>query len=185
MRIANRVLINRTRWIFIAHHGNGGLFANRDAIICPHIAAVRGRVIFLNSNRVEYRMFYKIDGKEVEAGPGVKKRDCGAYSRVRDISITSSGLIQCKYCATEFRVDSIAVGKRKTGRAFIITRWKDLGKGDSVDDPTWSAHVTEGTMVRTHFMPGSICAAFEGEGEVRLSSLLTQKEQSRLLKFKC
>lgn len=93
--------------------------------------------------------------------------------------------MQCGYCATKFRVDSMAIGKRKEGRAFIIARWKDLGEGKSVTDPKWLAHVTVEEPVQSHFVPGSICAAFEGEEDVELRSLLTQSERKRPSKFKC
>lgn len=185
-RIASGALITRHRYIFVVHRGNDGPFStNLAAVICPHFSMIRGRVIFLDNGKVEYRMFHKSDGKDVEAGPGVTECDCCAHGGKDNAGITHSGLIQCDFCATEFRIDSMAIGKRKEGRAFIITRWKNLGEGKSVEDPTWSAHVTEGAQVRTHFPAGSICAAFEGEGEVELTSLLTQKERTRLLKFKC
>lgn len=108
-------------------------------------------------------MFYRSDGKDVETGPGVTECDCCAYGGKDDVGTTCSGLIQCGFCATEFRIDSMAIGKRKDGRAFIITRWKNLGEGESVDDPIWSAHVTKGQVGRSQFVAGSICAAFEGK----------------------
>lgn len=185
MRIANGTLITRKKWVIVAHRGNDGLFKNMGGIICPHFATVSGRVIFLENSKVQYRMFHRSGGREVEAGPGVTKCDCCAHSGKDNVGITCSGLMQCEYCATEFRVDSMAVGKHKEGRAFIITRWKNLGEGKSVEDPVWSAHVTEGPLVRTHFEAGSICAAFEGEGEVELGSLLTKRELRRLLTFSC
>lgn len=184
-RIANGALITRHRYIFIVHRGNDGLFKNWGAVICPHFGTVCGKVIFLENSKVEYRMFHRSGGKDVEAGPGITKCDCCAHGGKDDVGTTRSGLMQCDYCATEFRIDSMAVGKRKEGRAFIITRWKGLGEGKSAKDPIWLTHVTEGVQVRTEFVPGSICAAFEGEGEVELSSLLTQRELKRLLKFRC
>lgn len=186
VKIANGTLIARHRSTFIIHRGNDGKFSKYwVTFICPHFSYVRGRVIHLPNGKAEYRMFHKSKGNEVEYGPGVAKCDCCAHGGEDDVSTTCSGLIHCDYCATEFRVDSMAVGRRKEGRAFIITRWKNLGEGKSVDDPSWSAHVTEGEVVQTHFVAGSICAAFEGKEEVELASLLTRMERTRLLKFRC
>lgn len=79
----------------------------------------------------------------------------------------------------------MAVGRRKEGRAFIITWCKNLGNGQSAEDPVWSAHGTKGSKVRTDFVAGSICAAFEGKREVEVHSLLTKKELKRVLNFGC
>ncbi|KAL5354659.1 hypothetical protein ACLOAV_000748 [Pseudogymnoascus australis] len=177
---------HRPPYILIVHRGNEGPFSkNWGVYICPHFGIVCGRVILLENSKVGYRMFYRVGGEDVEAGPGATKCDCGAHVENDDVSTTCSGLVQCDYCATEFRIDSMAVGRRKEGRAFIITWWKNLGKGQSVEDPVWSAHVTEGAKVRTDFVAGSICAAFEGKREVELHSFLTKKELKRGLNFSC
>ena len=36
-----------------------------------------------------------------------------------------SGLLRCRACAAEFRIDTLGVGRE--GKAFVVTRWKDLG----------------------------------------------------------
>ncbi|KFY93002.1 hypothetical protein V498_04619 [Pseudogymnoascus sp. VKM F-4517 (FW-2822)] len=185
-RIINGQLIARRRCILIVHRGNEGPFSkNWGVYICPHFGIICGRVILLENSKVGYRMFYKVGGEDVEAGPGATKCDCGAHVEKDNVSTTCSGLVQCDYCATEFRIDSMAVGRRKEGWAFIITWWKNLGKGQSVEDPLWSAHVTEGAKARTDFVAGSICAAFEGKREVELHSLLTKKELKQVLNFSC
>ncbi|KFY34084.1 hypothetical protein V494_07068 [Pseudogymnoascus sp. VKM F-4513 (FW-928)] len=185
-RIINHALIIRHKYIFAVHGGNEDLFSNNwGAVICPHVNTVRGRVISLENSKVEYRMFHSSNGKEIESGPGVAKCDCCDHGGEDDGGTTCSGLIQCDFCATEFRIDSMVIGRRKEGRAFVITRWKVLGEGKSAEDPIWSAHITRGQVVLTDFAAGSICASFEGEGEVELRSLLTRKEYEQLLRLKC
>jgi hypothetical protein len=79
------------------------------------------------------------------------------------------GTIQCKHCLTEFKVSYKSFGVR--GTALCVTRWMDLGRGESPSDPEWQSHVrgigVEGLSSLewplVPFARGSICAAFEGE----------------------
>jgi len=95
------------------------------------------------------------------------------------------GIIQCKYCLTEFRVDFKNFGGR--GNAMFVTRWQDLGEGRSPLDHKWQSHV-DGCKVRgwlpVEFDRGSICAAFEQKEHFRFEfdSLLTQQNKKELFK---
>jgi hypothetical protein len=93
------------------------------------------------------------------------------------------GIMQCKYCLTEFRIDFKSFGGR--GNAMFITRWQDLGEGRSPLDHKWQSHVDGrkgGDQRPVEFDRGSICAAFEQEEHFRFKfdSLLTLQNKKEL-----
>jgi hypothetical protein len=92
------------------------------------------------------------------------------------------GLVQCKFCATEFRVDLEYFDA--VGRVILFTRWKNLGEGRSPLDHQWRSHLVGpggSTCERVYFPAGSICAAFEGAGEAfEIDSLMTPEFRKEL-----
>jgi hypothetical protein len=103
--------------------------------------------------------------------------------------IRYSGLKQCNYCPTEYRIDLQECGQH--GVAVIITKWLDLGEGRTLLDPKWWSHLStrytnHGIFARADgiykerlidkapvsFEAGSIQASFD--------SLLTQETVNEL-----
>lgn len=80
-----------------------------------------------------------------------------------------SGIIQCRHCLTEFKVNYKSFGER--GNAMFFTRWLDLGQGQSATDQNWRGHVrgiefrrlsiAEWPLIPSH--RGSVSAAFENQ----------------------
>lgn len=77
------------------------------------------------------------------------------------------GLISCKKCHTEFRVDFKSY--RGMGNAMFVTRWMDYGEGQGYD-PVLS------------YQRGSICAAFERSVDFQFDSTLTEEDREGLYK---
>jgi hypothetical protein len=95
------------------------------------------------------------------------------------------GIIQCKYCMTEFRVDFKSFGEH--GNAVFVTRWLDLGEGRSPMDHKWQSHVgwpKRGDSLPVEFGRGSICSAFEQKEHFRFEfdSLLTPQNKKELFR---
>lgn len=95
------------------------------------------------------------------------------------------GIIQCKYCLTEFRIDFKSFGGH--GNAMFVTRWQDLGDGRSPLDHKWQSHVgghKRGDWLPVEFDRGSICAAFEQKEHFKFEfdSLLTLQNKKELFK---
>jgi hypothetical protein len=118
-----------------------------------------------------------------------------------------SGLSQCDYCPTEFRVDFKSFAGR--GNAVIVTKWMNLGAGRVRSDPKWRTHLknmdNSKVLMETfwsdpaafvlsilrrwcgegdgpfEFEAGSICATFEQEADFTFDSLATSKHISTLL----
>ena len=95
------------------------------------------------------------------------------------------GIIYCKHCYTEFRVDFKGYGR--DGNAMFITRWMDIGEGRDESDLKWRSRLwyRAGTLRKTvTFRRGSICAAFEqkADSEFRFDSLLTAQDEKDLRK---
>ncbi|KAH8669649.1 hypothetical protein BGZ60DRAFT_407997 [Tricladium varicosporioides] len=93
------------------------------------------------------------------------------------------GIIYCKHCYTEFRVDFKGYGE--SGNAMFITRWMDIGKGYDPNDFKWRSRIwyLAGTTRRkVTFRRGSICAAFEqkADSEFKFDSLLTLQNEKDL-----
>ncbi|KUJ14836.1 uncharacterized protein LY89DRAFT_123379 [Mollisia scopiformis] len=95
------------------------------------------------------------------------------------------GLICCKHCYTEFRVDFKSYGE--SGNAMFVTRWMDIGEGrDPKEVKFTSRHVNlyQETWAKVNFRGGSICAAFEEmpAAEFVVDSLLSAREERVLCK---
>jgi hypothetical protein len=95
------------------------------------------------------------------------------------------GIIQCKYCLTEFRIDFKSFGG--CGNAMFVTRWHDLGEGRSPLDHKWQSHIygrTGGGKLLVEFDRGSLCAAFEQKEHFsfEFDSLLTSQNEKELLR---
>jgi hypothetical protein len=84
------------------------------------------------------------------------------------------GIIYCKHCRTEFRVDFKSYGK--TGNAVFITRWIDFGKGQNAND--FNGRI--GFERWKTYQRGSICAAFEESAAFKFDSLLTKQDMKDL-----
>lgn len=57
-----------------------------------------------------------------------------------DASCSScSGLFQCKFCPTEFQIDTKDLGR--AGVAIVMRRWLDLGEGRTSLDPKWKSRL--------------------------------------------
>jgi hypothetical protein len=87
-------------------------------------------------------------------------------------------LIQCKFCAAEFRIDT-----SEQGGVMVFTRRQNLREGKSPLDCQWQSHV-DGYMEgifgkdwkRVDFQTGSICSAFEGREEFDAGPLVNPGE---------
>jgi hypothetical protein len=89
----------------------------------------------------------------------------------------------CKQCRTEFRIDFKDLGDN--GSALFVTRWQDLGKGRSVFDPVWQAHIYHPggyELGKAEYEVGSIATGFE---ETDISNFdfdgVTTREERRKL----
>lgn len=95
------------------------------------------------------------------------------------------GLVCCKHCYTEFRVDFKSYGK--SGNAMFITSWMDLGEGQDLNDMKFTCRrvsLKEETWTKVKFQAGSICAAFEQKAasDFEFDSLLSTREEQSLCK---
>ncbi len=95
------------------------------------------------------------------------------------------GMIQCKYCLTEFRVDFKKFGER--GTAMFVTKWQDLGQGRSPLDHKWRSHVAGQNpreWLPVEFDRGSICTAFERKEHFmfEFDGLLTLQDKKELFR---
>lgn len=93
------------------------------------------------------------------------------------------GIIYCKYCYTELRIDFKSYGK--AGNAMFVTRWMDIGEGRDVDDAKWKVRLGGGNewlWDDAIYPRGSICASFEGRSsdDFRFDSLITEQDEMEL-----
>lgn len=93
-----------------------------------------------------------------------KLRHCNQKQDCR----TCHSFFQCSECAAEFEVDTRDFGDR--GSALIITKWLNLGRGDTPLDPKWRRHLYQPCDQRLQPSPvtkadrkGSIRGSFERE----------------------
>lgn len=77
---------------------------------------------------------------------------------------TPGVLRQCIKCATEYRVDNRSLAELGENReAVFFTKWIDFGKGS--EDRKWTSHHVGHEWRQINRPPGSISAAFLGEGQ--------------------
>ena len=89
------------------------------------------------------------------------------------------GLISCKYCRTEFRVDFRSYGK--VGNAMFVTRWMDYGEGGDEDDYRRRVRYGRGEYDEVvEYQRGSICAGFEKTLDFRFDETLTLEDVEKL-----
>jgi hypothetical protein len=99
---------------------------------------------------------------------------------------------RCKYCLTEFRMDLKRYTKKRT--AIFITIRKDLGNGQSIQDPKYRSHVMSSNRYSWNLVKYkriSLCTAFEKKGHWRkgryagfqFDSLLTPQDEKKLFKI--
>ncbi|KAF7856359.1 hypothetical protein EAF04_009887 [Stromatinia cepivora] len=92
---------------------------------------------------------------------------------------------KCKYCMTEFRVDTMDMGEE--GEAFVVTRWQDLGQAQSPLDGNWVRANASPRFRQKHqlieYDEGSICTAFEEEhySNFEFDVHITEKDWEELL----
>lgn len=186
-RVVDGSLLFRQQHIFIVHAHNEGTFrSDMKTTICPHAQELHGESDYGRRGREKNTMVYTPGSVDVDRAPPTAAHcdSCDYKGAARDEG-NWSGLIRCRQCATEFRIDTLAVGKE--GTAFVVTRWKDLGEGRGADDPVWRAHLDrKGAGVRREKVGGrSICERFEGEGWTGgLESLVSPKEMKRVMNFR-
>lgn len=81
-----------------------------------------------------------------------------------------SGMIQCRWCATEFTIALVNSTWSSNGRALYITAWRDFGPCQTPFDMRWRTHNVFMTLkfppprVPVSFEPDSIRRAFEELG---------------------
>ncbi|OBT62770.1 hypothetical protein VE03_07714 [Pseudogymnoascus sp. 23342-1-I1] len=163
-RIVDGSLLVRQQHIFIVHRHNQSRFTlYMKTMICPHAQELYGKIDYRSSGTAIYSMVYTTGGVDVDRSPSVVGCDSCGYQGEKNEG-NWSGLVRCRTCATEFRVDSVGV---PGARAFVVTRWKDLGEGRDAEDPVWQAHVDKKGLVagvRRKDGEASICKRFEGKG---------------------
>ncbi|OBT42615.1 hypothetical protein VE00_07110 [Pseudogymnoascus sp. WSF 3629] len=184
-RVVDGSLLVRQQSVFVVHPRNRARFPDMKTTICPHAKELHGKVNFHATGRESCSMAYTPGSVDVDRTPTVVRCDSCSYYGTKDEG-NWSGLIRCRICATEFRIDVLAVGKE--GQAYVVTRWKDLGEGRDVEDPVWLAHVDKGgvaTGPRKRVGRRSICERFEGKGwRGGLESLVSPKEMKRVINYK-
>ncbi|KFY82791.1 hypothetical protein V500_10331 [Pseudogymnoascus sp. VKM F-4518 (FW-2643)] len=139
-RIVDGSLLLRQQYILLVHPNNDMLFTRDDKImICPHAKQLWGTIDYETSAPEKYNMTYTTGSVDVDRTPAAAECDCCAHQGKKEEEGNWSGLLRCRDCATEFRVDTLGIGKE--GKAFVVTRWKDLGEGRDASDPVWRAHM--------------------------------------------
>lgn len=99
---------------------------------------------------------------------------------------TCTGLKQCRFCLTEFQIDVKDFGTQ--GTAIVITRWLDLGIGETPTDPKWLSHFRycgrgkKPEEWRFEFGAGSIKSAFEQHQSFFFDSIITSGSIQKLLR---
>jgi hypothetical protein len=184
-RVVDGSLLFRQQHRFIVHRYNYlSLIPDMKTMICPHAKELYAVTEYTASHTPTHKMVHTPGSVDVDRSPTVAGCDSCAYRSQRDEG-NWSGLIRCRGCATEFRVDAFATVNG--GRAFVLNRWKDLGEGKGVEDPVWQAHLRERGVVPEGRKEGtSICERFEGSGwQGGLESLVTPKEMKRMMNYRC
>ncbi|KAF7926456.1 hypothetical protein EAE99_005651 [Botrytis elliptica] len=99
------------------------------------------------------------------------KWDCSYDFRGRALSVSNRSLTSplfqsCDYCMTDYHV---AVQDREEGGDVLyLTRWQDLGSGESPREFNWQNAISDGRTQRQDkvsryaYEHGSVCEAFEG-----------------------
>lgn len=102
--------------------------------------------------------------------------------RHREKSFKAWGqLMQCNYCATEFRIDVQRF--KNLGRLVFFTKWQNLGSGERLLDTQWRSHLStsQGPMWRNVFLrSGSIVSAFENKQKFDFGSLMAPEDKMEL-----
>ncbi|OBT63799.1 hypothetical protein VE03_06931 [Pseudogymnoascus sp. 23342-1-I1] len=153
---------------------------NAKIMICPHAKQLRGKINCSASAPEKYSLVYTTGSVDVDRTSPRAECDCCPHQDQKN------ELLRCRECATEFRIDTLGIGKE--GKAFVVTRWKDLGEGREVGDPVWQAHLREG-VVGGEGKGGrrrrSICERFEGKGwRGGLEGLVTPRVMKRLMRYR-
>ncbi|OAF59960.1 hypothetical protein VC83_03138 [Pseudogymnoascus destructans] len=179
-RIVDGSLLLRQQHILLVHPNNDQMFTNTKIMICPHIKQLRGTINCQSSGMGRYNMVYTPGSIEIDHTPTAVECDCCAHQGKKDEG-NWSGLVRCRDCATEFRVDTLGIGQ--SGKAYVVTRWKDLGEGRDANDSVWCAHMGEKGLLGgagREAAGRSICVRFEGEGwRGGLESLVMPREMKR------
>jgi hypothetical protein len=143
-RIIGGLLFLRAQLVFTFAGQPTFQFRESDGfVICPHSRFVKPKT----------------------RGPfGDSLRRCLAYANNNsDQGNESQGVLtQCTYCWTEFRIN---MKRTKRNLFIIVTRWKNMGEGQSSKDIKWLSHVSSGRqpLRRAEFEAGSIYSPFERE----------------------
>ena len=100
--------------------------------------------------------------------------------------LTCSPLLQCGDCAIEFQTDYMDYAPH--GQAFFITRWLNMGSGETPLDPKWRRHLPKSdcrariySVVATD-REHSIRSSFEQQGDKSLQSIT--EENASILRDK-
>ncbi|OBT91200.1 hypothetical protein VE02_00347 [Pseudogymnoascus sp. 03VT05] len=113
-------------------------------------------------------------------------RFCGIYvprAEEMDDHVNKEGIIYCRYCYMEMRIDFKSYGK--AGNAMFVTRWMDIGEGRDVNDVKWKVRLGGGNewlWDDVIYPRGSICSAFEGRSsdDFKFDSLITEQDEMEL-----
>ncbi|OBT88666.1 hypothetical protein VE02_03204 [Pseudogymnoascus sp. 03VT05] len=185
-RIVDGSLLLRQQHIILVHPNNDALFSHVKIMICSHAKQLCSKIDYNASAPEKYKMVYTPGTVDIDRTPTTVLCECCAHQGTKDGG-NWSGLIRCRDCATEFRIDTLGIGKE--GKAFVVTRWKDLGEGRDGNDAVWRGHLREpwvgGGSGRKAGGGKTICARFEGEGwRGGLESLVTPREMRRLVRYR-
>jgi hypothetical protein len=170
-RIVDGSLLVRSLLVFLVPPPTDVPFESSSRFnICPHFYSAGAKVSDQTGGFIEYELS--------------SWNRWLAYWNRREIFHHRKGLVQCKFCATEFRVDLKYFDE--VGHMILFTRWQNLGEGRSPLDHQWQSHLVGPggpTWKRVYFPAGSICAAFEGAGETfEIDSLMTPEFREELFK---
>lgn len=185
-RIVDGSFLLRQQHILLVHPNNDTFFTREKIMICPHAKQLCGKADYHTSAPEKYSMAYTTGTVEVVSTPAAAECDSCTHQGKKEEGGNWSGLLRCRDCATEFRIDTLGIGQE--GKAFVVTRWKDLGEGRDASDPVWRAHMGEKGVVGgagRRVGGRTICERFEGEGwRGGLESLLTPREMKRLVRYR-
>jgi len=94
---------------------------------------------------------------------------------------TSSGMMRCHYCWTEFRIDFRHYPGQ--GMAMFFTRWKNLGTGP--DDEDWKRNFQPWDClppITIQFEAGTLHSVFENGEDFMLDSLVSRENIAELFR---
>ncbi|KAH8808984.1 hypothetical protein F5884DRAFT_389405 [Xylogone sp. PMI_703] len=152
-----------------------------SARICNDSLYIRRQSIFIPSINTQTNAWgrYICPHIYIQKGSG---KEC-SYHAGSTYSPIKKGLMNCRFCRTEFQIDF----KMMNGVCLFmfLTIWKDLGQGRLHLDYDWQSHINTGDnkfASEVDFELGSLCSAFE-QGRFRYDSIISPADVDDLIRI--